>query len=411
MNRKRLFAASFGHFAIDILNSSIAIVLTAVSGIFDLTVSQIGLAAMFYTFAASLTQPLFGALTDKLRGRWVTGAGILWTAVFYGLAPFMPNYPAFVTCLVIAALGSGAFHPAGLTNATMAGGRLPTTSTSIFFVMGQSGLALGPLIAGIVMQRLGLAGLPFMALAMAPAVVFAFAYLREPFAEEPTPAKLAPAAGQSAAAPGRTAATRRGIYVGVAFVLLITLRSTTQQSFTMLLPKYFADQGFTPASYGAMLSILGFAGAFGTFLGGYLGDRFNRRMVIFISMTLGAVFSFAMLYTDAWAYAAVALAAGVMMNIPHSILIIMGQRFLPKRKGMMGGAVLGLMFASGALMGGLASWIADYVGLQTVLTVIALLPIGAGLCALTLPSTRGIERPPAPAPEPASGKAPVSAAD
>jgi hypothetical protein len=54
MNRKRLFAASFGHFAIDILNSSIAIVLTAVSGIFDLTVSQIGLAAMFYTFAASL---------------------------------------------------------------------------------------------------------------------------------------------------------------------------------------------------------------------------------------------------------------------------------------------------------------------------------------------------------------------
>jgi hypothetical protein len=58
---------------------------------------------------------------------------------------------------------------------------------------------------------------------------------------------------------------------------------------------------------------------------------------------------------------------------------------------MIGGAVLGLMFASGAATTGLGSWIADYAGLPAVLSVFALLPIGAGLCALTLPSTRGTE--------------------
>jgi hypothetical protein len=58
---------------------------------------------------------------------------------------------------------------------------------------------------------------------------------------------------------------------------------------------------------------------------------------------------------------------------------------------MIGGAVLGLMFASGAAFTGLGSWIADYVGLPAVLSVFALLPIGAGLCALLLPSTRGTE--------------------
>ena len=86
-----------------------------------------------------------------------------------------------------------------------------------------------------------------------------------------------------------------------------------------------------------------------------------------------------------------ALVAGIMMNIPHSILIIMAQRLIPARKAMVGGAVLGLMFASGAATTGLGSWIADYVGLPAVLSVIALLPIGAGICALTLPSTRGAE--------------------
>jgi hypothetical protein len=87
----------------------------------------------------------------------------------------------------------------------------------------------------------------------------------------------------------------------------------------------------------------------------------------------------------------------------------MAQRLLPARKGMIGGAVLGLMFASGAAMAGLASWVADFVGLPLVLSVIALLPIGAGLCALMLPSTRGME--PAPAAERAKKPAASAAAD
>ena len=48
---KRLIAISYGHFAIDILNSSVAIILTSVSAEFGLTVSQIGFGAMVYTFA------------------------------------------------------------------------------------------------------------------------------------------------------------------------------------------------------------------------------------------------------------------------------------------------------------------------------------------------------------------------
>ncbi|MCC6166382.1 MAG: MFS transporter [Caldilineaceae bacterium] len=422
MNNKRLYAASFGHFAIDILNSSIAIILTAVAAEFDLSVSQIGLAAMLYTFAASLTQPLFGILVDKLNGRWITGLGVLWTMTFYALAPWMPNYPALVTCLVIGALGSGAFHPAGMINATMAGGKYPTTATSIFFVLGQIGLAFGPVMTGILIQRYGLAAMPYMALAMTPAVLYALVVLRHPYEEEeapaavvappakPTPAKptvSAPAAPPAAAGSALGRTSRSGLYVALAFILLISLRSTTQQSFTMLLPRYFADQGYTPAMYGTMLGVLGLAGALGTFVGGYLGDRYNRRMVIFASMTLGALFSFLMLHTDGWAYVAVALGGGLMMNIPHSVLLIMAQRLLPKRKGMIGGAVLGLMFASGAAMAGLASWVADWVGLPAVLSVIALLPVGAGLCALLLPSTRGSE---SIAVEPVQGPA-VSAAD
>ncbi len=393
MNGKRLFAASYGHFSIDILNSSIPVILTAVASSFSLDVSRIGLAAMIYTFAASLTQPLFGMLVDRFRGRWVAAIGLVWTMLFYALAPFMPNYWTLVACLSLGALGSGAFHPAGMVNSTAAGGDRPTLATSLFFVGGQVGLALGPTAAGVLLQNFGLAAMPYMALLMAPAALFMLWYLRLPDADAlpVKPAKAASVEMKDAAPATAARAARNGMYVALAFVLLITFRSTTQQGFTTLLPKYFADQGYTPAAYGLMLSVLGLAGATGTFVGGWLGDRFNRRLVIFLSMTIGTVFAFAMLRTDGWAYAVAAFGTGIMLNIPHSILIIMAQRLIPARRAMIGGAVLGLMFASGAATTGLGSWIADYVGLPPVLTVFALLPVAAGVCALTLPSTRGVE--------------------
>ena len=69
----------------------------------------------------------------------------------------------------------------------------------------------------------------------------------------------------------------------------------------------------------------------------------------------------------------------------------MAQAILPNSKGMVGGTVLGLMFASGAAMAWIAGLIADVIGLQTVLVLLAFLPIGAGLSVFLLPKTRKAE--------------------
>ena len=82
MNAKRLGAISFGHFAIDILNSSIAIILVSVSQQWDLSNSQIGFGAMIYTFAASLTQPFFATcivLKTSMRGAGATHTVMRWS--------------------------------------------------------------------------------------------------------------------------------------------------------------------------------------------------------------------------------------------------------------------------------------------------------------------------------------------
>ncbi|MFZ4660625.1 MAG: MFS transporter [Caldilineaceae bacterium] len=384
MQIKRLSAIAFGHFSIDVLSSSIALILTVLSAKFELSISQIGLAAMIYTFAGSLTQPFFGILADYMRGRWLGAISVAWTALFYGLAAFMPNYPLLVTCLTIGALGSGLFHPVGMINAAAAGGPYPATATSIFFLLGQSGLALGPIVAGFVLQSMNIeVGMPLMALGALPAVLVMAVYLSSPMmvaSKGKAPALSTPTDQSNVA--------RRALWVGIAFMLVITLRVTTSQSLVTLLPKYFADLGYQPALYGSMIGIFSLGGAIGTFVGGYLGDRYSRRNLLFVATLLSVPFSYGLLHTTGWLFWPLAFLAGALLNVPHSVLVVMAQEFLPKRQGMMGGAALGFTFASGAVMAWIASWFADLVGLAPVLSILAFVPIGAALSALALPAAQ-----------------------
>jgi FSR family fosmidomycin resistance protein-like MFS transporter len=389
MNVKRLSSATLGHLSIDVLNSSVAIILTFLSkNKFDLTISQIGVGAMLYTFVAAFSQPLFGSIADHLRGRWLGAVGVLWTAAFFALAPFAPSFTLLVTCLTIGALGSGALHAFGMLNATSSGGPYPTMATSLFFLGGQSGLALGPVVAGLLLQAVGMAALPFMAATVLPAVMLMVLFQHTPLPEDPSK----PAA-QSTGDLTPLRRSRATMVLVVAFVLFIALRATTTQSFSTLLPKYFDDLGYSTNVYGLMIGALNFAGALGTFVGGFLGDRFNRRVILFTSTILSVPFCFMLLNVSGWAYYGAAFMAGLLLNIPHSILLVMAQQLLPARKGLIGGLVLGFMFASGAATAALASWFADWTGLPIVLMVLAFMPLGAALCALFFPATRGVASP------------------
>jgi FSR family fosmidomycin resistance protein-like MFS transporter len=403
MNRVRLFSSAYGHFSIDVLNASVAMILTLAAGQFGLTLAQIGFGAMLYQIMAAMSQPLFGGLTDRLRGRWVGPLGVLWTAAFFAAAAFMPNYTAFITCLMLGGLGSGAFHAAGMVHAAMSGGSKPTTSTSFFFLGGQTGLALGPILAGLLVAPLGLMGMPLMALITLPAVVLMLVFMNDAL---PLATKRPPAAETTRQERRHGAAA----ILVTAFVLFILLRSGTSQGFATLLPAYFESLGYTPAQFGLMLGVFSFAGALGTLAGGYLGDRYDRRTIMMVSSLVAAPFALLMLYTSGWVYVAVAVVAGMMLSMPHSILLVMTQELAPNRRGLVGGMVLGFIFASGSTMAWLQSIVATNRGLQPVLTVVALFPLVAGMIALLLPSGPRVAQP-IPVAAPAAPPVPASAAD
>jgi MFS transporter, FSR family, fosmidomycin resistance protein len=379
MNLKRLSAVSVGHLSIDILNSSVAMILTVLAVPFAISNAQIGFGVMLYSLVGSLSQPFFGLLADRLSGRWLGAAGLLWTAIFYAGATFADNYTFLLVMMTLASLGSGAFHPQGAMVASAAGKGRASSATAIFFLLGQMGLALGPIIAGIVLQSLGLAGARTIAVASLPVVAWMAFSLHRPIEAE---TEIAPA--QPGKRPIPAPSVNRSMAVILAFGALVALRATVQQSYYGLLPKFFADQGFEPAVYGFLVGVFSLALAVGTLVGGILGDQLDHRKLLMGSMLITAPFTYAMLVVNGWPYYVLATLAGFLVGIPHSVLVVMAQKLLPRRQGLASGAVLGFMFATGAAGTGLVGWIADFVGMAAALRWVALIPILAGISAFFL---------------------------
>ncbi len=409
MNLRRLSAVSFGHMAIDVINASIAMILAVLVVPFNITNAQIGLGGMAYALMGSLSQPFFGVLADRFGGRWLGALGLLWTAAFYYAATFSQNFITLITLMTIASLGSGAFHPQGAMNAGAAGGHKATTGTSVFFLLGQMGLALGPMIAGVLLEEIGMLGPRIMAIATLPFVVWMAFSLRKPLVrveEEPPPPATAEQRRQLQQRIARSRAMPRRLpqpgsrWVALtAFAVLVATRASVHQIFYGLLPKYFADLGFSPTQFGFMVGVPSVAIALGSMSGGILGDRYDQPKILLWSLLAATPFSWLMLdIVQGWPFFLLAFAAGFLVGVPHSILVVMAQRFLPKRQGLASGAILGFTFASGALGMGLAGPIADLYTLSTVMHVVAVMPLLAAFCALFLRTRLATVIPMAPAP-------------
>jgi FSR family fosmidomycin resistance protein-like MFS transporter len=76
----------------------------------------------------------------------------------------------------------------------------------------------------------------------------------------------------------------------------------------------------------------------------------------------------------------------VAVYVPFSIMVGLGQRFLPSRVGMASGVTLGLAASAGGLAAPLLGWLASATSLTTTLAVVACVHAMAAIAPLLLPT-------------------------
>jgi FSR family fosmidomycin resistance protein-like MFS transporter len=349
-------ATALSHLSIDLLNSQNPLLLAVLSVPLGLSNTVIGLVSTLYSLAGSLSQPIFGAVADRVGNRVVALSGLAWMVVFFSIAISIQG-PAALVFLVLAALGSGAFHPAATAEATERGrvhlSRMETTAASFFFFFGQGGLFLGPAIGGPLIDRWGPTGLFMLFVFIVPIGFYMFPRVDANILDEqPRPITQ----------PRQVANNVRWSFV-LPFVIAIFTRSWTQMSMMTFLPKYLQDLGFRPSVFGPVSALYMGGSAFGGIIGAWLADRFGNRYVMTISLLLASIPLF--FYTrisSTWLLIAATLFAGSFIGASHSIIVVLAQRLLPGKSGVASGLVLGFTFASGSVGAFFSGLVADAAG-------------------------------------------------
>lgn len=375
-------AVALAHLAVDILNAQRGLLLAAWSIPLGLTNTAIGLVSMLYSFAASLSQPAFGVMADRAGPRRLAVGGVIWMAACFGLALVVQGYLA-LALLILSALGSAAFHPAGAMESSEIG-KLhfrgeAMTAASLFFMFGQAGYSIGPAVGGLLVGEWGPAGLLLLVPVVLSSGLFAANHFR-------VAVPVAPVAGQ----PRLRLTTGLRWTALAAFILVVAFRSWSQTNLLTFLPKYYSDAGFSATVYGVIAALFMGGSALGGVGGGWMGDRFGGRMVTVWSLVLGAVplALYPQLGLTPWAYLLAPL-AGALTGFSHTILVVQAQGMMPGSMGAASGLILGFMFASGAL-GTLISGVqADRSGWDAMFLTTAAITLIAGLLALAIPRQLG----------------------
>jgi len=362
-NRRTLLAVAVGHGAHDAWYGVAPVFLASLSTSLGLANQDIALMLLLYQILSSLTQPFFGTLAERVGGRPLAVCSILWTTTMFSAALFATSKVALGVLIFLAGLGSGAWHPQGTANATIAGGaRWAATSASVFFLGGSIGSAfLGAALGGALLAHYDRSSLLIIS---AVTVILTLTVVR---AWVPQRLEIAPAVPRKkAVAPS---SGRKVFWVLLALLLVATaLRSFVQSSLNTFVPKHEQDMGVPSDAYGLLMSLNIFASAVGGVIGSYLADRVGTRRILVASLVLGAGALYVFLNrSGTLAYAAFVL-AGLFYGPSHTLLVVSWQMQFPDKMAMMSGFFLGFTFVSGAGGAWILGLLADRYGLPQMLS-------------------------------------------
>ena len=376
------FAVSTNHFAVDLLNSQRAILLVYLAPSLGLDNSDIGLIALSYAMVASLTQPLFGWLADRYRIRWLSGMSLVWMVLWLSVSVTVTETWTIGT-LVVAALGSAAFHAAGTERATTRGKIIlfgkAATAASLFFLFGQIGLAIGPAVGGALIESMGAVGVLVLTVAVVPLALNSIyrLYWQKPWvvsnAHQVQDSKVNSSSDNSKS--GRT------IFV---FAVLVMFRTAPQVASMTFLPKLFYDRGYDPGAYGIVTTVFMGGTALGGLIGGLMSDRWGRQRIIQSSLLAAVIPMYYYPVASGFILYMLVFLAGLFNGGSHAVIVVIAQSLLPNRRALASGLTMGFMFASGALGTYLIGLAADYYSLVSAMQANGLLCLLAAGLSLVL---------------------------
>jgi FSR family fosmidomycin resistance protein-like MFS transporter len=376
-------AISVCHLLNDLIQSLVPAIYPLLKSAYSLDFGQIGLITLAFQFTASMLQPVVGIYTDRHPLPFSLAIGMGFTLLGLLLLSSASNFGLILAAAALVGIGSSVFHPESSRIARMASGGRHGLAQSLFQVGGNFGQATGPLLAAFIVVPRGQGSVSwFSAVALVGIVILLGvgrwygARLRE-----------SRAGGPKEAAPLRF--SRRRIAGAVTVLVLLVF---SKNFYTASLTSYYTFyliQKFGLSVQTAQVYLFVFLGsvALGTILGGPIGDRFGRKVVIWGSILGVLPFTLILPHADLFWTVVLTIPIGLIMASSFPAIIVFAQEMVPGRVGVVSGLFFGVTFGMGGLGAAMLGELADSTSIEFVYRLCAFLP-AIGLLAVFLPDTR-----------------------
>lgn len=344
--------------------------------------AELGFSLLFAGFLGpaqqlgSLLQPVMGALGDRFGTKRFVVISVAVTGAAMSLVAVSPSFAVVAMLVFIGGLSSAVYHPNGsvlLTN--QAGGRWGL-ALAVYSFGGNIGLALGPLVATVLLTIWGLHSVGLMAI---PAIVLSgvLALMLRGVVEQ----RRRPTGEHAGWRWWRR--ERRNLSL---IAVIILGRAAGAGGLTLFLPTLLHDRGYSIGVVGLITTSYFAVGGVGGLLSGWLSDRLGRLTVMAANMVIAPVAWFTFVNTDG-PYALIPLLIAAACLLGHQpVMTALGQEMYPHRRGTIVGYTLGASFvlqSAGTLaVGGLAA----VIGLTSAFSWLAFSPL------LALPAIYGLHR-------------------
>jgi MFS transporter, FSR family, fosmidomycin resistance protein len=375
-NFRVLLLLSSGHMVVDIYQGALPAILPYLKDHLGLSYTLAGVILIVTNTTSSIIQPLFGLLSDRKEKAFLLPLGAFLAGAGFCLLPLAENFLLVLLLVAISGLGVASYHPEGFKTARFFTGDKMATGMSVFSVGGNTGMALGPIMALAIANYLGFSSLPWMVI---PSLIFTIAIILLRRTVAVPKSSPDPAAREAA---GSSKEAYRALFL---ILCVIIMRTWIQVGLMTYIPFYYINylKG-NPVFAGKLVSLLLIGGAFGTLAGAPLADKWGHRFWLRFSM-LGCALLFPLIFlTQGLMLSFVLTLFGVILISTFSVTVVMGQNLFPHNLGVTSGLLVGFAIGAGGIGVTLLGVLADNFGVPFAMKSIGILPVVGLFFALLL---------------------------
>jgi FSR family fosmidomycin resistance protein-like MFS transporter len=351
---------------------------------FHLNFGQIGLLTLTFQMTASILQPFIGHYTDRKPLPYSLPMGMVFTLSGLLLLAVAPSFSLLLLAASLVGMGSAVFHPESSRVARLASGGRLGLAQSVFQVGGNSGSAIGPLLAAFIVLPHGQRGVAWFSLVAVMAIVVLlqvsgwYKARLQHLQKQPSQHKEY-----------RTGLSSRRVASAIAVLIaLVFSKFFYLASFTSYYTFYLITR-FHIGVRNSQIHLFAFLGAVaaGTLIGGPIGDRIGRKTVIWCSILGALPLTLLLPYANLFWTGVLTVIVGLVLASAFPAILVYAQELVPGRVGMISGLFFGFAFGMGGIGAAILGRIADATSILFVYKICAWLP-AIGLLAGFLPNTR-----------------------